>query len=416
MTFPVDKIRAKFPALSLIDDGQDRVYFDNPAGTQVPQDVVDAVSHAFVYANANLGGMFRTSDYSGKVVEDAHQAMADFLGTDDAGEIVIGQTATNLGFHMSRSIARDFKPGDEIIVTRMDHEGNVSPWLEIAADKGCVIKWLEFSTDSWKIEVNDLKALLSDKTKLLALNYASNMTGMINDVKSLTAAAKEVGALVYVDAVQYAPHGLTSVQELGCDFLVCSSYKFFGPHLGVLWGRRDLLENMHAYKVRCAPTEIPSKFETGTPAIELLAGLTATIDYYAWVGEEVGADKNASRRKKIEMAMDASLQYEEDITKALIDGLMAIDGITIYGATGHNQLKERVPTVSFTHNRIDPQTIAKGLADRNIFVWNGHNYAYEVVQQLNIPIEDGVVRVGPTHYNTLEEVNKTVAAVAELVS
>ena len=415
--FPIDKIRAQFPALGLTDNGKPRIYFDNPAGTQVPQSVVDAVSNTFIHSNANQGGAFRTSHAADKVVDDAHQAMADFLGTPDKGEIVIGDSTTTLGFHMSRSIARDFKPGDEIIVTRMDHEGNVAPWLEIAKDKNLVIKWLEFNTESWQIEIVDLKKLLSPRTKLLALNYASNMTGMINDVKGLTAAAKAVGALVYVDAVQFAPHGLTAVHELGCDFLVCSSYKFFGPHLGILWGRRDLLTKMHAYKCRCASDEFPSKFETGTPQIELLGGLAATIDYFANIGAMVGsADvKAGSRRDKIKAAIKSSLKYEEALTKRLIDGLAAIDGIDIIGSTSDNQLKDRVPTVSFRHKTKKPLEIATKLAADNIFVWNGHNYAFGIVTQLGIPIDEGVVRVGPTHYNTLEEVDRTVEVVRRVV-
>lgn len=413
--FPIEKIRAKFPALSIEDNGVSRVYLDNPAGTQVPKSVANAIYNCLINDNANLGGHFITSKSAGKIVSDAHKAMADFLGADNKDEIIIGASTTTLAFHMSRSICRDFAPGDEIIVTKMDHEGNVSPWLEIAEDLNLKVRWLEFSSSSWQIEVDSLKKLITDRTRLLAVNYASNLTGMINDVKSLIAEAKKSNILTYVDAVQFAPHGITNVKELGCDFLTCSSYKFFGPHLGILWGKMEHLKAMHSYKCRTVDeNDFPTKFETGTPAIELLAGLVATVNYYISLGEDLGA--SGSNRNKIETAFKATLVYEENLAKRLIAGLKVIDGIEIFGGVSDNQLKNRVPTVSFRHKSVTPKKIASELAQKNIFVWNGHNYALGIVQQLGIPEDEGVVRIGMAHYNTVDEVEQVIAAVKNAVS
>jgi cysteine desulfurase family protein (TIGR01976 family) len=409
MTFPIERVRAEFPALAMTDRGRPRLYLDNPAGTQVPRRVADAVSQCLLETNANLGGHFATTLAAGQVVAAAHQAMADFLGARSSREIVIGPNMTTLTFHLSRAIARDWKAGDEIIVTRMDHEGNVSPWLAIAEDKGLKIKFLPFDKESWQIETRDLEPLLSERTRLVALNYASNLTGSINDVKALTALAHKAGALVYVDAVQFAPHRLVDVQALECDFLACSAYKFFGPHMGIVWGREEILQGLQAYKCRCSDNDLPQRFETGTPQIELLAGLTATVDYFEWLGGEVGA--GGSRRQRIAAAYQASVDHEEPLANRLIAGLLEIDGIRIAGITNANRANHRVPTVSFRHDRVAPVTIARALAEANIFVWDGHNYAYELVQHLGIPVDEGVLRIGMAHYNTAAEVDQVIAAV-----
>ena len=414
MSFSIDRVRAQFPALSLKDQGQARIYLDNPAGTQVPQRVADAVAKCLLETNANLGGHFSTTRASGAVVDGAHQAMADLLGARSSREIIIGPNMTTLTFHLARSICRDFKPGDEIIVTKMDHEGNVSPWLAIAEDKGLKVKFLPFDKETWQIETKDLAALLTDKTKLLCLNYASNLTGSINDVKALTAVAHKAGALVYVDAVQFTPHRLVDVQELGCDFLACSAYKFFGPHLGIVWGREEILEGLIAYKCRCSDNALPHRFETGTPQIELLAGLTATVDYFDWLGGEAGA--TGSRRARIAAAYKASVDHEEPLANQLIAGLQAMGDITIAGITNPNRANHRVPTVSFRHKSVAPVKISQALAKANIFVWDGHNYAVEVVRHLGIPENEGVVRIGMAHYNTEAEVAATLAAVKSAIA
>lgn len=414
MTFPIARVRAQFPALALTDQGRARIYLDNPAGTQVPARVAEAVSRCLLETNANLGGHFSTTKLAGAVVDGAHQAMADLLGARSAREIVIGANMTTLTFHLSRSIAHDFKPGDEIIVTRMDHEGNVSPWLEIAKDRGLNVKFLAFDKETWQIEGKDLKSLLSDRTRLVCLNYASNLTGSINDVKALTQIAHKAGALVYVDAVQFTPHRLVDVQDLGCDFLACSAYKFFGPHLGIVWGREALLEKLYAYKCRCSDNALPHRFETGTPQIELLAGLAATVDYFDWLGGEMGA--TGTRRARIAAAYKASVDHEEPLANKLIAGLQEIDGISIAGITNPNRANHRVPTVSFRHKSVAPIAISRALAAANIFVWDGHNYAYELVRQLGIPESEGVVRIGMAHYNTEAEVASVIAAVKAAIT
>lgn len=414
MTFPIEKQRIEFPALAITDQGRKRIYLDNPAGTQVPSGVADAVARCLLETNANLGGFFSTTVAAQEVVDAAHDAMADFLGASSQEEIVIGANMTTLTYHMSRTLGRHWRPGDEIIVTRMDHEGNVSPWLQLAEDRGLTVHFLPFDGESWQVEEDALSALLSERTKLVALNYASNLTGSINHVQALTARAKEVGAIVYVDAVQFAPHGLVDVKALGCDFLACSAYKFFGPHMGILWGRKALVETLVPYKLRCSSSVLPERFELGTPQIELMAGLSATVAYFEELGERLGA--TGSRRQKIAVAFASSIAYEAVLARRLIEGLLTIPGLTIHGITDPARIHERVPTVSFTMDGVAPDEIARALARDGIFVWSGHNYAWEIVHQLGIPADQGVVRIGIAHYNTVEEVEETVAAVTRVVS
>lgn len=413
MPYPLDEIRSRFPALALTDGGRPRVYLDNPAGTQVPRSVVEAVSHALIECNANLGGHFQTSKNADAVVDGAHAAMADFLGAASPEEIVIGPNMTTLTFHLSRSLCRDFRPGDEIVATRMDHEGDVAPWLEIAADKGLEVRWVEFDRETWRIEPEALKTALSERTRLVALNHASNLLGTVNEIAELTAIAKAAGALVVVDSVQAAPHRLIDVQAIGCDLLLCSSYKFFGPHLGIAWGRRALLEELHAYKCRCVGEELPVKFETGTPQIELLAGLTATVDYFAWCGEACGA--SGTRREKIAAAYQAMEDHEAGLTRQLLAGLKEIPEIEVFGVSNPNEIARRVPTISLRHKTRKTHEIAATLAEQGIFLWSGHNYALEVVRQLGIPEDEGVVRIGMAHYNTEAEIAQTLEALRAVV-
>jgi cysteine desulfurase family protein (TIGR01976 family) len=414
MTFHIDAVRGKFPALALTDKGRRRIYLDNPAGTQVPQAVADAVSRCLLTTNANLGGFFETTIAAQAVVDEAHQAMADFLGAKSPEEIIIGANMTTLTYHMSRTLGRTMKPGDEIILTRMDHEGNVSPWLQLAEDLGLVVRWLPFDEKTWQVEEATLAGLLSEKTRLVALNYASNLTGSINRVKALTAIAKNAGALVYVDAVQFAPHGLIDVEDLGCDFLVCSAYKFFGPHMGILWGRHDVIETLKPYKCRCSSNGLPERFELGTPQIELMAGLTAAVDYFAELGAAAG--EGGSRRQRIAKAFEVSIAYENPLAQRLIDGLSDISGLTIHGITDPKRIGDRVPTVSFTVEGMVPETIVRQMNAENIFLWSGHNYAWEIVHQLGIPAEHGVVRIGIAHYNTAPEIDETLESVHRVIA
>ena len=410
--FPIEAVRKQFPALDLKDNDQPRIYLDNPAGTQVPQRVIDGVAKGMTIGASNIGGAFSASQVADQIWHDAHQAMADFLGASSK-EVIIGPSMTNLTFNMSRTIGRTLSKGDEIIVTRMDHEGDISPWLHLAKDLDLVIKWLPFNRDTWHIEPADLQNLLTSKTRVLALNYASNLTGSINDVKTLVSIAKSAGVLTYVDAVQLAPHELIDVKTIDCDFLACSAYKFFGPHMGILWGREEILEGFDAYKCRCSSMALPEKFETGTPQTEMLCGLIETVGYFEWLGGELGG--SGTRRELLQTAYDGFCDYENNLTRVLIDGLMNISGVTIHGITNSNRISERVPTISFTHEKVDPQTIASALANAGTFVWHGHNYAFEPVRHLGIDENSGVVRVGIAHYNTQLEIERSLEQFANVL-
>lgn len=409
VSFSIDEVRAQFPALAIEDAGVPRVYLDNPAGTQVPRRVADAAARCLLETNANLGGFFTTSLAAEEVVTNAHRAMARFLNGDER-EIIIGPSMTGLTFELSRSIGRMLQPGGEIVVTRMDHDGNIAPWLALAEDRGLTVRRVPFDEQSWVIEPQALESVLSNKTKLVALNYASNLTGSINDVRELVKRIHGVGALAYVDAVQFAPHGRVDVQALDCDFLACSAYKFYGPHLGIVCGRASLLEQLYPYKVRPQTSQIPYKFETGTPQIEQLAALTACIEYWDWLRGGEGLDTSSALRYFSVTA------YETALTAHLIAGLQSLRGVRIIGITDPAQYDRRVPTVSFVHDKRTPDEIAQALARKNIFVWSGHNFALEVVRQLGIDETQGVVRIGMAHYNTLAEIDTTLDAVAASVT
>jgi cysteine desulfurase family protein (TIGR01976 family) len=404
-----DSIREKFPALSLTDNGQARVYLDNPAGTQVPASVASAIYDAILVKNANLGGYFATSIASTEIWENAHLAMADFLGAAGPEEIVIGPNMTTLTYHLSRTIGRNWGPDDEVICTHMDHEGNVGPWMQIAQDRGASVKFVPFSTESWQVEEDALRAALTKRTKLVALSYASNLTGSINRIKALTKIAREAGALVYIDAVQFAPHGFIDVMDIGCDFLACSAYKFFGPHLGIVWGRRQVLDSLLPYKLRCSTGQLPGRLEIGTPQIELLAGLTACINYFSEAG--ITASSSASRRERIAAAFSAMLAHEAPLARQLIQGVNDIDGLVIKGITDPERMSERVPTVSFTMKDIRPESLVRLMNQENIFLWAGHNYAWEAVRQLGISPDEGVVRIGIAHYNNIAEIDQTIESI-----
>lgn len=411
-------IRAQFPALALTDDGQPRIYLDNPAGTQVPRHVVDRMTRYLIESNANHGGFFRTSQASDMVLDQAHQGMADLLNAASAEEIIFGPNMTTLTFHLSRSLARRWQPGDEIVLTRMDHDANVSPWALAAADREVTVRWLDFDVETFRYRLDMLPDLLNGKTRLVAVNYASNALGTINDVAAVCAAAKAVGAVSYVDAVQYVPHGPTDVQAIGCDFLACSAYKFFGPHQGVVWGRSELLHDLFAYKVRPAEDIPPGKFETGTQVHEGQAGTLGALEYLTWLGETQGQPyweqyaQFERPRQLLHAAMAAIKQHEQAISRQLIEGLQAIPGVEVYGITALDGLDDRVPTVVFRHARHHPDAVARHLAQHNIFVWSGHYYALEVVSRLGLADSGGMVRVGAAHYNTPEEINRFLEVVA----
>ena len=414
MPFDLAAVRAQFPALAIQDNGQRRIYFDNPAGTQVPASVAQAMSDCLLESNANQGGYFPSSAAADSVVASARTAMADLLNAPSSSEIVFGQNMTTITLHLSRSIGRQFKAGDEIILSRMDHDANVWPWVLLARDLDLDVKWLPFSPETFEFDLNALDELLTDRTRLVCVGGASNLTGTLNDITSICAKARAAGALSFIDGVQSVPHVVTDVQAIGCDFLACSPYKFFGPHQGVLWGRHDVLEQLEPYKVRPAPAEVPGCFETGTQSHEGFAGIKAAVDYFEWIGTTMAGGSGG--RDALRAAMELLFDYEKSLATHLIEGLTAIDGVTVQGITAPAAMDRRVPTVAFTHATVAPAHIAQALAGHNIFVWSGHNYAVEAAKTLGIYESGGAVRVGPVHYNSTGELDELLAVLPEILA
>ena len=407
--FDVAAVRARFPALNrVVEGGEHPIYFDNPAGTQVPEQVIDAVSGYFREMNANSGGAFPTSERSDAMVLATRQKLAAFLNAARPEEVVIGANMTTLNFALSRAIAKTLQAGDEIVLTRMDHDANVSPWLRIAEDYGLVVRWVDIIEPECTLDLNTLEEALTERTKVVATVHASNAVGTINPVKEIAAMAHAAGALYVVDAMQSAPHISLDVQAIGCDFLLCSSYKFFGPHAGILYGRYDLLSSLPAYKVRPSKDKAPYRWETGTPAFELIAGIGACIDYLASLGGGSGTDRAA-----LVAGMTVLGDYERELAAHLISVLQATPGVHIAGITDLTRLHERVPTVVFTHDRYTPTEIAIQLAQHNIYVWDGNYYAVEIMRRLKHE-EHGMVRVGLAHYNTHEEIDRFSAVLKAL--
>lgn len=406
----VETLRREFPALARQQQGQPAAFFDGPAGTQVPRRVMDAISHYLSNCNANHGGLFPTSIESDALLDQVHAATADFLGADDPETVFFGANMTSLTFAMSRALARTWKPGDEVIVTRLDHDANVRPWTLAARDAGAVVKFAPIRREDCTLDLDALKSLISPKTRLVAIGAASNSVGSINPVREVADAAHAVGALCFVDAVHFAPHGRIDVGAWGCDFLACSAYKFFGPHIGIMWGRRELLESLEPYKLRPAPDTLPGRWMTGTQNHECLAGVLAAIDYLADV---LGPSGNTSqpRRKRLDTAMRAINEYESQLARRFIEGALQIDRLMLYGITDLNRLHERAPTFSLRMKGIGPAELAKKLGERGIFVWHGNYYALELSEQLGMEPE-GMVRVGMVHYNTPAEVDRLLAELA----
>jgi cysteine desulfurase family protein (TIGR01976 family) len=414
MSLDLGAVRAQFPSLSISDNGQHRVYLDNPAGTQVPSLVVQRMSDCLLEGNANLGGYFRTAELAGEFVHAARAAMADFFNVSSPDEITFGQNMTTIALHLSRSIGRALKPGDEIILSRMEHDSNVAPWLLMARDHDLKVRWLPFNVETFEFDEDAVDELLNERTRLVCIGGASNLTGTVNDIKSICGKARAAGAWSFVDAVQSAPHLLPDVHDYGCDFFVCSAYKFFGPHQGILWGRPDVLMQLEPYKVRPAPLEMPWRFETGTQSHEGMAGTGAAVDYFAGVGADLTG--GTERRANLVAAFAAMFEYEESLTQQLVGGLQNIAGVTVQGISDPAAMSRRVPTVSFTHDKHSPDAIAQALAKHNIFVWSGHNYGLEPAKALGLLEGGGVVRVGAVHYNTAEEIDQTLSAIEAIVA
>jgi cysteine desulfurase family protein (TIGR01976 family) len=415
--FDVEALRAEFPALAREQDGRTVAFLDGPGGTQVPQRVIDAVNDYYTHANANSGGAFTTSELSDAISEEAHAAVADFLGAARPDEIKFGYNMSTLTLHIGRSIGATLGPGDEIVVTTLDHEANVSTWRAMAQDRGVTVHTVDIRPDDVTIDLEDLESKLTARTKLVAVGYASNAVGTINPVAEIVARAHEVGALTYIDAVAYAPHGPIDVGALDADFLVCSAYKWFGPHLGALYGKTEILDSLPAFKVRPAH----DRFETGTPAFESIAGTLAATDYLRDVGRSFGdvagapgAAEASERRRELVAGMTAILEYERGLAARLITGLGAIPGVTIHGITDRARAAERVPTVSVSIDGVAPRAAAEALGSDGIYVWDGDFYATGLIERLGKADVGGVLRLGLVHYNTAGEVDRTLEALERM--
>ena len=419
MLLDVQAVRQQFPSLE-----RPAIFLDNPAGTQISKPSLDRINKYLLEYNANHGGSFETSRKSDEILDEAHAAVADFLNAARPEEIIFGNNMTTLTLHISRSLARNLKAGDNILVTRLDHDANIAPWMLVAEDKGCNLIWVDIDVEEGTLDLADFARALERKPKIAAFGYASNLLGTVNPVKKLTKMAKDAGALVYIDAVQYAPHGPIDVQDIGCDFLVCSSYKFFGPHAGTLYGKYDLLDELKAYKVRPASDELPYKFETGTQNHEGIAGVLGALEYFEWLGSQFGEAyakqwKDAGfsgRRLVLKQAMSVMQEYETQLSRALIDAIQSIPGTRIHGVTAMDRLDDRVPTVSFTLEGRRPEEVAEEIGKQNIYVWNGHNYALAIVERLGLLEAGGMIRVGPVHYNTLDEIERFKEALIKVVA
>lgn len=407
--FDPASIREQFPALQQMVNGRPALYLDGPGGTQAPERVIAAMADFLRAGGSNLGGPFLASERSDAITNSARAAMAAFYNAARNEEIVFGQNMTSLTFAMSRALARDWQAGDEIILTRLDHDANISPWLQAAAEKGVTVRWLDFHPADTTLALETLPGLLNDRTRLVAVTHASNAVGTIPGVARVAQLAHEAGALLYVDAVHAAPHHLVDVQALDCDFLVTSSYKYFGPHTGILYGRYHLLDELDAFKVRPAPSDPPGKWETGTQSFESLAGVTAAIDYLASLGPARG-----TLRQRLAGAMETIKTYEAGLSQRFLQQAARVPGLRVYGITDVERLDERTPTFAVSLEGYSADALAAALGAQGIYVWSGHYYAVAVMERLGVLEQGGLVRIGFVHYNTPDEVDEVVAALARL--
>jgi len=402
----LQSVRAQFPALALKIEGRPVVYLDNPAGTQVPQRVIDRTAEYWRTMNANRGSAFVTSEETEALLAEVRRAAAVFLNAASADEIVFGANMTTLTFAVSRAIGRELKPGDEIMVTRLEHDANVSPWLALQ-EQGVIVRFVDIAVPQCTLDMEDFTRQLGPRTRLVAVTHSSNAVGTIPDLGAISRAAHAAGAWVWVDAVHYGPHGLIDVRAIDCDFLVCSSYKFYGPHQGVLYGRRELLERLRPYKVRPATDEGPSRWETGTQNHECLAGVLGAFEYLADLG---GSERVV--RPALEAAMLRIQAHERALAARLIDGLEQINGVQIYGITDAEQLDRRAPTVSLTWPPHRPEALARWLGRHQVFTTHSDHYATELMNRLGLAERGGTLRIGVAHYNTASEVDLVLELLA----
>lgn len=410
----IDEIRAQFPALSRRVDGRPIAYFDGPAGSQCPQAVIDAVAGYLRDHNANRGSAIDTSRETDELIAAAHAAAADLVGASHPDEIVFGPNMTSLTFAVSRALATQWRPGDEIIVSRLDHDANVTPWVLAAESAGVIVRHVEVRLDDCTLDLESLDRQLNPRTRLVAVGYASNATGTINPVRKIVRRARSVGARTYIDAVHYAPHGLIDVQELECDFLVCSAYKFFGPHVGLLWGRSELLESLPTARLRPAPSSGPGRWMTGTQNHEGIAGTAAAIEYLAGLGR-AATGQALARRPALTAAFQAVVNYEEGLLAPLLEELRLCRTVRVWGVTDADRLNWRVPTISLTHARRTPQELAEYLRRQGLWTWAGNHYALPFTQAAGLE-PSGTLRIGLLHYNTLAEVQRLIEALRNLLA
>ncbi len=427
MVLPTDlrNYRRYFPSLDLEVKGRKAIFFDNPGGTQVAQQVIDAMVTYFRAANANTHGAFLTSNRTDQVIAEARAAMADFLHAANPNEIVFGPNMTTLTFAFSRAIGKTLQSGDEIVVTILDQDANVAPWLALQ-ERGVIIRTVDVHPENVTLDMEDMRSKITERTKVVAVGYASNAVGTINDIATIVRWAHEAGALAWIDAVQFAPHGPIDVQRFDVDFLVCSSYKFFGPHLGILYGKAEHLEKFPAYKVRPASNKIPERWEMGTQNHEGLAGLVGVIDYLAMIGRdnrnrylelfnphsETGMYQG--RQLDLKVAMQAIADYERALSAQLLAGLREINGLRVYGITDTKQLVLRVPTFACTIEGYSPRELAEYLASQSIFAWDGNFYALGIMERLELESKGGALRLGLTHYNTMDEIDNVLKSLEQL--
>jgi cysteine desulfurase family protein (TIGR01976 family) len=409
--FDINWVRAQFPALGMKVHGYPAAFFDGPGGTQVPQRVIDALSAYLVGSNANTHGAFATSYRTDEALAAAHAALADLVGCDPE-EIVFGPNMTTLTYALSRALGRELGPGDEIVVTRLDHDANVSPWTALE-ERGCVLRFVDINPADCTLDMDDLRRQMTPRTRVVAVGYSSNAVGTINNVEEMVRRAHAVGAVAYIDAVHYAPHGPIDVRSLDCDFLVCSPYKFFGPHAGALYGKREHLARLRPYKVRPAADTLPDRWETGTQNHEGLAGVTAAVEYLADLGQR-HAPEAKGRRAAILAAYDAIRAYERNLLERLIPALREIPGLTFYGIADPARFAQRVPTVAVRIAGRSPRELAERLGERGIFTWDGNYYALGLTERLGVEASGGMLRIGLVHYNTTEEVERLLQALREL--
>ena len=412
LTWDINFVRSHFPALQRQVNGKLATYFDGPAGSQVPQSVADAVSSYLLTTNSNRGMPNATAQESDRLLDRAHQVFADFLGAKELESIFFGSNMTTMTLALSRALAKQWKSGDEILVSRLDHDANVTPWMLAAEDSGATIRHIELNSHDWTLSQEDFVSKLSSKTRLVAIGYASNATGTINPVKEMVTAAKAVGALTFVDAVHYAPHARINVQDLGCDFLACSAYKFFGPHVGVMYGRQDLLESIRPYKLQPSTDRLPGKWMTGTQNHEGIAGAVAAVEYLASLdsmsdrndcNESAGSGLSA----KLDRVFGRIKDYEASLSELFLDGLKTIASLSLYGIHDVQKISHRVPTFSMTHSSRTNTELAAALAQQGVFAWAGNHYALPFTQAAGLE-PGGTLRIGALHYNSTEEIQRVV--------